>query len=833
MKTLLESALDLDADQRSAFLAAQCGEDGEVRREVEAYLRAEQRMGDFISKPIFSLRPRPGMSPGTQIGAYRVVREIGRGGMGTVYLAERSEPYAQQVAIKVLKRGMDTDEIVRRFENERQILADLEHPNIARLLDGGTTSDGLPYFVMEHVEGEPIDRYCDARGLTVTDRLELVRVVCSAVHFAHQNLVVHRDLKPTNLLVTADGVPKLLDFGIAKILKPGGAPELTRTLGDLRLMTPDYASPEQVRGRSITTASDVYSLGVLLYRLLTGRSPYDFEGREEAESARVITEIDPPRPSDAVGHEQVRTNGGTGSETPAMSWGEDSEPKRLRRRLRGDLDNIVLMAIRQEPERRYSSVAELSEDLRRHLEQLPVAARKDTLRYRAEKLWRRHTLGVLAAAGVALLVVGFTLVLFFQLEKTELQRDRAELLLDFSVELARSLDPARAGPEQPAKEDVLAKIAGQVRSGFGDQPRDRALLHDRIGRIYSSLGLYEEARPMLEEALAIRRRTLAAGDVQIAESLQNLALLLLRMGDGEVAEPLLREALEIERRQLGEEHPARARGLNDLATILKSRAEWAEAEVLFREALALKRRIHGDEHTDVVTGLNNLGEVLLRQQRPAEAEPLLRQALELGRKLLGEEHPSVGKYLQNLAVSLERQGDYPGAEAFHRQALALKEAQLGGEHPSVAFGLNNLAFCLQATGKLGEAEPLYRRALGILRERLGEEHGNVAIVERNLASLLVLRGEAASAEELARRALATMERANLPPWRVPDARSVLGHSLLAQGRFVEAEGLLLDSDARIREALGEESKYAVDAAARVAELYRAWGKPPRAGSDAG
>ena len=393
VKELFEAAVDLDPNQRAAFLEKECGGDEALRSEIESLLKSDEQTGGFIEQPAFAiprdLFPDNVEEPfvGRQFGAYQVIREIGRGGLGAVYLAARADDeYRKQVAIKVIRRGLDTDDIIRRFRNERQILAQLDHPNIARLIDGGTTDDGLPYFVMEYVNGEPINAYCDANALPTTERLTLFRKVCAAVTYAHQNLVIHRDLKPSNILVTQEGEPKLLDFGIAKLLGTGD--ELfTQTIPALRVMTPEYASPEQVKGEKITTTSDVYSLGVLLYELLTGQRPYRLKTRTPEEIARAITEQEPERPSTAV---------------TRADPGSLQSPIRNSKSLRGDLDNIVLMAMRKEPARRYSSVGQFSEDIRRHLEGLPVVARKDTVRYRSEKFVKRHKVGVAAAALIGL-----------------------------------------------------------------------------------------------------------------------------------------------------------------------------------------------------------------------------------------------------------------------------------------------------------------------------------------------------------------------------------------------------------------------------------------------
>jgi serine/threonine protein kinase/tetratricopeptide (TPR) repeat protein len=395
VKKLFEAAADLDASERAALLDRECDGDDALRLEVESLLESDRLTDGFIEEPIVEMPPdlfleQPEESlVGRQFGAYEVIREIGRGGLGTVYLAARADDeYRKEVALKIVRRGLDTEDILRRFRNERQILAQLDHPNIARLIDGGTTPEGLPYFVMEYVKGEPAATYCDAHRLTPQQRLELFRKVCDAVTYAHQNLVIHRDLKPSNILVTSPGEPKLLDFGIAKLL---GAEEdsLAQTMVDQRVMTPEYASPEQVKGEKVTTASDVYSLGVLLYELLTGRRPYRLKTRTPDEISRAITSQDPERPSTAV-----------------RRAGTSKIEHRKSRFLQGDLDNIVLMAMRKEPGRRYASVAQFSDDVRRHLEGLPVIARKDTLFYRSGKFVARHKLGVAAAAVIALTLLG-------------------------------------------------------------------------------------------------------------------------------------------------------------------------------------------------------------------------------------------------------------------------------------------------------------------------------------------------------------------------------------------------------------------------------------------
>jgi serine/threonine-protein kinase len=824
VKKVLEEALDRPAAERAAFLTSTCGEDDDLHREVESLLASEDELGDFIETPIFQIhaeRAQP-LVQGQILGAYRILREIGHGGMGSVYLAERADDeFRKTVALKVIRRGMDTDEIVRRFRSERQILANLDHPNIARLLDGGTTDDGRPYFVMERVEGQPIDRYCDAHGLSVQDRLELFRTVCGAVHFAHQNLVVHRDLKPGNILVTADGTPKLLDFGIAKLLGPG-QPEGAFTSLGLRPMTPEYASPEQVSGGPITTASDVYSLGVLLYLLLSGRSPYGPAAGDPESLARAICEVDPAKPSSVVGRALTTERRGGAAEPTSP------DARTLRRRLAGDLDNIVSMALRKEPARRYASVEQLSADLQRHLDGLPVIARRDTLGYLTAKFVGRHKLGVTAAAAILLLIVGSGITVLFLFRKAVREQERAERVASFLEDLFAIPNPNQSRGETITAREVLDRGTTQIAEGLEDEPQIRADLLDTMGRVYRNLGLYEPARKLLSEALQIRREVLGSDHLLVAVSLQNLALIHRDLGNDRAAEPLLRQALDLQKRQGATRTPDYAKGLNDMAAILEAKGQYAAAEALYRESLALKRTLLGERHEDVARGLNNLAHLLHSQGRYDEAEPLYRQALALRTELFGRDHPEVATTLNNLASLLEDRGDAAGAEKLYREILDLRRKIFGPRHPKVARSLSNLAFVLQVQGRHPEAEALYREALSIADERL-DAGLDRAVYLRNLASALLPQGRPAEAEPLARKALRIFqESTSAPAWRVADARSVLGACLAEMGRYQEAEPLLVSSYSTLKKDPGDGAKYAPDALQRVVTLYTAWGNPARA-----
>jgi serine/threonine-protein kinase len=540
------------ARRRQAFAEQTLGGDAEALREVLSLLRADARARGFLELPL--VEPAAGGAAeaqgaawiGKRIGPYRLVGKLGEGGMSTVYLAEREdEQYRRQVAIKVVRSAFAGEDQLRRFRAERQILASLDHPGIARLYDGGATEEGLPYLVMEYIEGEPIDDFCDRRRLTIAQRIELFRAVCSAVHYAHQNLVVHRDLKPGNILVTTAGLPRLLDFGIAKLLTPELLPAgPVTTVAWLRLMTPYYASPEQILGKPVTTGSDVYSLGLLLYKLLTGRLPRRFAGQAPAAIERVVTEEEPEKPSAAVG--RGGRDGPEGPPTPeagqleAVARARGVRPAQLRRLLAGDLDTVVLSALRRDPQRRYGSAEQLSEDLRRHLEGLPVLAHPDSLPYRAGKFLRRHRLAVGAAAAILLLAVGAAVAFALQSARLARERDRAERERVKAQRVAEFLEEVfslshRADPriEPMTALEVLERGARKL-DQMGDQPQIQAALMHTMGRIYRDLGRFEQAAPLLERALAARTKLPEAEPAEVLENMEDLGVLLV-VGIEEVA----------------------------------------------------------------------------------------------------------------------------------------------------------------------------------------------------------------------------------------------------------------------------------------------------------
>jgi serine/threonine-protein kinase len=828
---LFASALELEPERRLGFVAERCAPSPSMRAAVESLLSAHDSAGDWplaldltrAAALVGSVQPPAGER--TRVGPYRLLREVGRGGMGTVFLAERVDGgFEQQVALKLLRRGIDTEAVLTRFRRERQILARLEHPGIARLLDGGATADGLPYFAMEYVDGEPITHFAMSRRLGVDARLELFEQVCEAVQEAHRNLVVHRDLKPSNVLVTGEGRVKLVDFGIAKVLHEwpgdasGGPAETALTREGLQPLTPDYASPEQVRGEALTTSSDIYTLGVVLYELLTGRLPYRVAATTPERMVRAVCESVPLPPSTVLGR---------GREASAPAGG----------RLEKDLDAIVLAALAKEPARRYRSVEALAEDLRRQRSGLPVRARPPSRLYGAIKFVRRHRAGVAAAVlAAASLILGLAGTAW-QAAVAARERDRARQeavkageVKEFVLDLFAVSDPNTAHGESATARELLDRGTVRLRTELAGQPEVQAEMMSVAGEIYRLLGLYDRARPLLERALALRREALGEVHPEVVSSLGLLAALSHATGDYEEAEQLYRRALELERRLHGAEHPGVARWLNGLSEVARARGRYDEAESLARSALAMRRRSLAPVHVDVAESLTHVAVPLYLKREYPEAEQLYREALAIRESLQGDEHLKVAEVRNRLALLLRRQGRHAEAEALFRRTLATYRRSLGPAHPDVAIVLNNLAQVRQAQAEPAAAEPLFREALAIQRQALRPDHPDVAITLSNLGALLHEQGNVEEAEPLFRESLAIWQSAHgeKHPY-VALALGNLGELLLTRGDLAGAERFLVRALALLLELHGEDDPRVARARRRLAaaRAFQSATSPPR------
>jgi non-specific serine/threonine protein kinase/serine/threonine-protein kinase len=858
VEAIFHAALELEPVQRDAFLRGRCADDEILRRDVEALLAAHATAGSFIETPIATLDAglfadeTPDRLIGQVVGHYEITRRIGTGGMGAVYLARRSDrQYEKQVAIKLIKRGMDSEAMLRRFRNERQILASLDHPNIARLLDGDTTDDGLPYFVMEYVEGQPIDEYCDAHALDATARLQLFRQVCAAVAYAHRHAVIHRDLKTSNILVGADGVPKLLDFGIARLLQAGDSTDAPATMLEQRVLTPEYASPEHLRGEPVTTASDVYSLGVVLYRLLTGQLPYRLKSQPADEMARTVGETQPQRPSLVA---------------DAAS----------RRHLRGDLDNIVLMALRKEPERRYSSVEQFSEDIRRHLDELPVLARRDTLAYRAAKFVRRNTAASVGAALVVLSLVGGIVMTSWQAQRARAQeavalaeKTRAEHRFNEVRALARSVIfdyddaikdlPGATAIRERLVKDGLAYLDSLASEAGGDVElqRELAAAYDRVGDVrgenYTAANLGDLAGAMdsYMKALNIREALAAAapGDLQnrreLAASYRKVGAQLIETSGSARGMEYLRKGLAAYE-ELAADQPENteirqelAATHNSLGLALEDSGHPELALDHHRQALALREALVADDPQDpklrrsLVITYVNLG-------RAHALSGDFQAGLEDNRKArvtceaLLAESPSNADYRRLLAITYQNEGDYrailgdlEGALQSFRKKLPLDEQALAEDsrnavaHGDLSYTRTRLGDLLAESGNYTEALASYRKALvefSALRSESSEDlyHRLRAIYARaGVGEMLARLGERTAALAESSRVIELMEK--IPPDPASGTRSSQRGQVYMR---VAATHAALGASARLGESLQREHwRSARDMYARSLEIW--------------
>jgi tetratricopeptide (TPR) repeat protein len=811
--------------ERARYLAAACAGDAALRADVDALLAQEAHVPGILGTAA-GLRAVTGGLPTDEgdagqealpesIGPYLVRAVLGEGGMGTVYRAEQVAPIRRDVALKLVRRGLDTDRIVARFGAERQTLALMDHPAIAKVLDAGASADGRPYFVMELVEGTPVTTLCESRRLGIPERLSLFLAICAGVQHAHQKGIVHRDLKPSNLLVREqDGrlAPRIIDFGIAKAIEGDthAGPLLTMA-GDV-VGTPEYMSPEQagILGGGVDTRTDVYALGVILYELLTGRRPRSFVSGSVAEIQRVLAGDAPLRPSHAA---------------PARA-----------RALVGDLDNIVLKAIAFAPADRYDSVEQLSDDVRRHLDGLPVRARAATWPYRTGKFVRRHWAGVAVAAVVTVLLSGSAAVLAVQASRLAAERDRAlaaerralaeattaARVTEFLVDVFEVSDPSESRGNSVTVREVLDRGAAQLETGLAEQPEVRATLQDAVGRVYQNLGLPKVAKALLEAALAGRRAVFGNDHVSVGESLDRLARLEREIGAGGDVEAMYREALAIKRSALGPSHASVALTLNNLANAIKDRGDFPAAEALAREALDMRRTLLGPDHPDVAESLHDLGSILFFKGDEPGAEEHVRAALDLDRRIHGEDHPVVAVGWNSLGQVRLARGDLAGAETALRRSHTLVERLYGHEHREVALSLIDLGDLLAAQGRFDEAEALFQESSGVSTRLSGRTSHGVAMAEVNLARLNQQRNDLPAAERHFRQYLAICRAIyGAEDQRTASAMSSLASVVRLQGRLDDAEPLARDALAAVRAAVGPTNRLTANAIEELGLIARA------------
>ena len=823
-KTIFLRAQQVGLSEREEIVDRECGDDAALRALVLDLLRGDQepltaeRLADDIRAAYEgSTLGTPAEARGSRIGRYRLIERLGEGGFGVVFSAEQSEPVKRRVALKIIKLGMDTRQVVARFEQERQALAVLDHPNIAKVFDAGATETGRPYFVMELCVGEPIDAYCDRHKLDIPKRLELFEQVCAAVQHAHTKGIIHRDIKPSNVLVsTQDGraLAKVIDFGVAKATASRLTEKTLFTEHAQMIGTPEYMSPEQAEGSlDVDTRTDVYSLGVLLYHLLTGTTP--FEGTKlrsagYAEIQRIIREQDPPTPSTRVSQSTATI--------ATVAARRDIEPRRLSLIIRGELDWIVMKSLEKDRGRRYESASGLAADVRRFLVGDAVAAAPPSKAYKAKKFVRRNRPLVFAIGAVTVSLVAGVIAFAWQArvasgqrdlavqareaeakqrQTAEAERDRAARVAEFMSDTLAGAGPSVArGRDVTMLREMMDVAAARLDKGELKSAPDAELsLRATIGTTYNELSAMPEAKRVLEDGLKLARATHPGDHTQTAEILNALATVYQDMGDFEGAATLFRESLDMLRRLNPGDHLSVSVGLNDFASALSSGDKHDEADAVFRESLAMARRLFPGDHPDLATNLSNFGAALFVRGDYEQAEPVLAEALAINRRLHPGDHPNTASTLADLGVLRSRRGDMAGAEPLLRESLEMSTRLYDKDHPEIARSMSNLASFLRDAGRLEESQTLYTEALDVLKRTFPGDHYRVAAAMNNVGLVLSDRGDNIGAAKYLRESIEMHRRVGT------GKDALLAVSMVNLASILYASGDLPGAEAMMRDGL--------------------------------
>ena len=804
LKEIFNCAIELQGDERIEYLKKTCGNDPEFLNDIKSLLKAYETPGVVDHSPDYlkssALSQLKGHSIiGKKIGSYRIIAELGYGGMGTVYLGERADgKFSQRVAIKLLRNIFTSEEQTRRFVAERQILATLNHENIGRLYDGGITEEGQQYFIMEYVEGQPIDIYCNDKNLTYRERLNLFLDVCDAVHYAHRKLIVHRDLKPANILVTNEGKVKLLDFGIARVMNPQEGPVGNRPVTPTGLLpfTPNYASPEQIRGGLITVSTDIYQLGVVLFELLTCHRPYDVTNKTPAETEMLICVEEPLKPSQILSkhHDLKGKNREKYYNLSVLS--DQSKLRKLRRRLQGDLDTIVMQAIRKEPERRFDSAEQFAADIRRYLSGRPVSAHPDTWIYRSRKFIQRHRLGVLATVSVVLLIIGYAITITWQsiitqeaLYEARKEKIKSEQIVEFMMGMFEAGNPAESRGSTLTANDLLKRGIEQAEA-LSDQPEVQAEMFNVAGNVYRNLGEYQRALALMERALRIRSSLLSNSHPDVAKSHFNLANVLHDLGEYRKAYEHYINAAELFRNIPGHASPEYATSLHNLAV---TRHDQFALEYI-RKALRMRLDLLGPDHPDVAESYLAIGNYYLQQNDFLNAENYFTASLTLVRQYDQQHTHQTTGILHNIGNGFRVLGDLDQAELILQDALIIYNSLYEETHTHIALAKKSLADVYRDKEDYPNAEDMYEKALATLHEAVGDDHPLRRPIIQEQAAMYTRMGDHEKAEPLLREVLSLLEsvlREDHP--RIANARKELGTCLIFLSELEEAEKLLLKS----------------------------------------
>ena len=830
IKKIFSKALELEGEDRLRFISAACSKDETLRLEVESLLSAHESSG-ALDRDMDAVRfsaihaAKTERLKGRRIGSYRLMREIGHGGMGSVFLAERADgQFEQQAALKLLHSPFATEHELGRFRTERQILATLDHEHIARLLDGGITDDGQPYYVMEYVEGLPLNEYCDKHHLIIKERLHLFLDVISAVEYAHRKLIVHRDLKPSNIMVTDSGKVKLLDFGIAKVLESGGikGSDSYLTKPGLLPLTPSYASPEQIRGEVATTSSDIYQLGVVLYELLTGSRPYIVDGKTPAQTERIICEDTVQAPGSRIS--LIDSNEKIEAEpVKPICKQRGTTRSNLKKMLDGEPGQIILKAMRKEPDRRYDSVNKFGDDIRRYLSGKPVSALPDSRLYRLKKFIGRNPIESVAALIVTLLLIGYLVTITWHSQQTrealhhaQLEADKSARVVEFMLGMFESGDPRESAGDLVTARELLERGLHEA-DLLVSQPAVQASMYNVIGKVYIALGRFNEAARILEKAVETERNFIGSNSSDLPRYLNDLATAHTRLGSFELAFSLHDEALQMLISKHGVKHPAVADAKLAMGGWIPVTNAFKAAELRL-QALEIRREVYGENHLLTADAYVKVGQIMRSIAEPEESLEMFKKAREIRINELGPSHPEVAQSMIFYADILRLYKiDQEEAEGLYRDALTILEKTEGGWHPSILHGLTGLGSLLSEMGRHQETLDAYERSYEIRKKIYGENHPSIAEGLGHIATGYIKKGSYREAEIYSRKSLKLWEELiGRDHITVSGALLNLGEVLTHLHEFDEAEALIERAINIQRSRFGEDSgALAVGALARL------------------